>query len=303
MKIGLFDIDSKIGNLALMKLSTYHKRLGDEVEFYDPFFYKEYDRVYVSKIFFYEHPNDKYIKNWMIKGGTGLDIYAKLPYNVEHIYPDYDLYGIDYAMGFITRGCIRNCSFCVVPKKEGMVRKNADYTEFTKEQENVMLMDNNILAYKNHLEELEKLKWENTHKHFDFNQGLDIRLINNENARALREIKIWKGKYRFSMDHPNMEKIFEKKIKILNDAGISNGILRVFLLVGYDTTPEEDMKRIQFLKERKIKAFVMPFNKFDKYQSRLARWVNRFYYGYISFEEFCDNFTKADLKFVNDMEL
>ena len=148
MKIGLYDVDSKIPNLPLMKLSAWHKQKGDQVEKYSPLFHFSYDKIYASKVFF--DSNKGYLRNDMIIGGSGYNLTLKLSHEIEHIYPDYDLYNCKHAMGFITRGCIRKCGFCIVPRKEGYIRKNADLSEFCKEQEKVMLLDNNILAYENH---------------------------------------------------------------------------------------------------------------------------------------------------------
>ena len=215
----LFNTPRQFPNLALMKISAYYKQKGYQVEGYSPIFHNKYHKIFVSKVFDWNSPIHSYIKKDMIKGGSGYDLCKNLHDKIEHIYPDYSLYGIDYAMGFITRGCIRNCSFCIVPKKEGYIRKNADVEEFCKAQEKVRLLDNNILAYKDHITELKKLR--DSGKRIDFNQGLDIRLITSENAKLLHEIKRWKGlRLRFAFDDPSLEKIIKYKLEILNDVGI-----------------------------------------------------------------------------------
>lgn len=286
MRIGLYDIDSKYPNLALMKLSAWHKNLGDSVEWYKPYY--SYDRIYASKIF--TDSKAEFILDGMMVGGSGWDLDIELPEYVEHAYPDYDLYGIDYAMGFLTRGCIRKCGFCIVPRKEGYIRKNADLSEFCRDQEKVMLLDNNILAYGKYLELLEELA--DSEKRIDFNQGLDIRLINEENAGLLRKIKRWKGiRLRFALDDPELIKTVDRKIKILNDVGISNGIMQFYVLVGYNTTTEEDLKRIKFLEDWGISAFAMPYEKTD-YTRKFARWVNRYFYKYESFEKYLGRYKK-----------
>ena len=119
-KIGLLDIDSKIPNLALMKLSAWHKTQNDEVKWWNAF--EQFDKVYVSKIF----PKSKFpykIRNCE-KGGSGFSLTKKLLEEIEHIYPDYSLYNIDYAMGYISRGCINKCPFCIVWRKEGNLQYN-----------------------------------------------------------------------------------------------------------------------------------------------------------------------------------
>lgn len=162
MRVGLISVDSvNFPSLPLMKLSAWHKLQGNEVEWYNPF-RDHYDIVYMSKVFSFA-PDYGYIitnADKVVKGGTGYAIhgaggehYVKadddpLPDEVEHIMPDYSLYGIkDTAYGFLTRGCPRGCQFCIVGKKEGLCsRKVADLTEFWSGQKNIVLNDPNILA-------------------------------------------------------------------------------------------------------------------------------------------------------------
>lgn len=152
MKIGLIDVDShNFPNLALMKISAWHKKNGDSVEWWNGL--KHYDRVYKAKVFddTYTKDNDFVIQaDKVIKGGTGYGLSGELPYDIEHIYPDYELYGIDdTAYGFLTRGCPRHCSFCIVGDKEGLIsHKVADLKEFWHGQHNIEIMDANLLACK-----------------------------------------------------------------------------------------------------------------------------------------------------------
>lgn len=123
MKIGLIDVDGhNYPNLALMKISAWHKSQGDDVEWYSPFA-EHYDVVYMSKVFTHTNDYGYFINNAdkIEKGGTGYDIKKDLPEDIDRLQPDYDLYCIDKntAYGFLTRGCIRKCPWCVVPKKEG----------------------------------------------------------------------------------------------------------------------------------------------------------------------------------------
>ncbi len=285
-----------------MKLSAYYKKWNYDVEFYSPLFHSEYWLIYASKIFNYPHPNDAYLRNDMILGGPGFyfsekfkksfHVLKELPAEFEHIYPDYELYHCDYAIGYISKGCIRDCKFCIVPKIEGMVYKYAELEEFCKDQENVRLLDNNILAYKDHINELIKLR--DSEKRIDFNQGLDIRLITPENAKLLSEIKRWKGlRLRFAFDDPTLKKIIKYKLRILDDAGISNGCIQFYVLIGYKTTHYENLMRVKFLRRRGIDVFAMPYNKMDPYQKTFARWINRHYYKYQKWEEY--SFNKPNL--------
>ena len=284
MRIALYDVDSKIPNLALMKLSAFHKELGDNVEWYSPLCHQEYDKIYASKIF--TDSKKEYLRKDMIIGGSGIDLHSKLSYKIEHIYPDYSLYPkCDYSIGFITRGCIRNCPFCIVPKKEGLIRKNADIEEFCKDQERILLLDNNILALPSHIKELERLK--NSGKRIDFNQGLDIRLITKKNAIILKQIKRWPGlRYRFALDDPAIIPIVERKTQLLNSLGIGNKTMQFYVLIGFNTTLEDDMNRINYLKSKGCAIFVMPYNKLNEYQKKFTRWVNRYFYKYQSFNDY-----------------
>lgn len=283
--IGLFDVDSKIPNLALMKISAFYRSKGYKTEFYSPLFHENYSMIFASKIFKYSHFHDNFIRSGMIKGGPGFHIKKKLPEEIDHVYPDYSLYNMDYAMGYITKGCIRKCEFCIIPSLEGNIYKFSDLDEFCREQKRVMLLDNNILAYKNHLEELRKLI--NSGKKIDFNQGLDIRLVNKKNAELLSKIPKWTGlRLRFAFDDPNLKEIILKKLKILNNVGIKNGSIQFYVLIGFNTTHQENLMRINFLKDRRIAVFVMPFNKLDPYQKHFTRWVNRYFFKYENWSKY-----------------
>lgn len=277
--INIYRTPSIYPNLALMKISAYYKKKGYKVEWYKPIkqYYHKYHKVFASKVFIRKTPMDSYLTKDMIIGGTGYNLTTKLPDKIEHIYPDYDLYGIDYSMGFITRGCIRNCGFCIVQEKEGMTHKHADFEEFWHGQDRIRLLDNNFLSYKKHIEELKKII--NIDKKVDFYHGLDIRLITNENASLLKKLRLWSGKrYTFAFDDIKSKSVIEKKIKILNDNGIKNSQMNFFVLTGFNSTLEEDLIRINFLREKEIRAYAMPYNKAIKQQPQiqkdLLRWVN-----------------------------
>lgn len=210
-RIGLIDVDShNFPNLPLMKISAWHKRQGDIVEWYNPLFHsfpqEPFDRVYMSKVFSFSPDFEYHINaNEIIKGGSGYaiktingqEIFKKekdagLPDYIEHIYPDYSIYPEqtkDTAFGFLTRGCPRGCVFCHVGQKEGnRSYKVADLSEFWRGQKKVVLCDPNILAYQGHMELLRQLA--DSRAKVDFNQGLDVRLMNEQNIAILKEIKM-----------------------------------------------------------------------------------------------------------------
>lgn len=154
MNVGLHDSDATdFPNYALMKISAWHKAQGDNVEWWNPLF--PYDRVYSSKVFTFT-PENPYLPENTIKGGTGYGIYTELPPEIDDMFPDYSIYpNVDYAIGFLTRGCIRNCPWCVVPKKEGRIRPYRTWKEVKRADSRVIVfMDNNVLACPHGIEQI-----------------------------------------------------------------------------------------------------------------------------------------------------
>lgn len=279
MKIGLIDVDGhNFPNLALMKLSSWHKKQGDSVEWCNLF--KHYDRVYQSKVFDDTYtPDLEYIPNAdeIIKGGTGYGLNNKLPDDIEHCYPDYSLYPEltkDTAFGFLTRGCPRACAFCIVAKKEGRTSvKVANLSEFWDGQKYIKLLDPNILACKDHLELLNQL-WE-SNAQVDFTQGLDIRLTNEENIKLINKIKV--KEIHFAWDNPkdNLEKYFKKyasKAKHKPHGHFGT----VYCLTNFNSTFEEDLYRIYTLRGWGFDPYVMIYDKPNAPQQlrHLQRWCN-----------------------------
>jgi len=271
MKVGLIDIDSKIPNLALMKLSTYFKNLGHEVELTSPLFANKYDEIFASKIFTYsEMP---VLPDNAIIGGSGYSLDSWLDEDTETIMPDYSLYGCDYAIGFTTRGCNRKCPFCVVPEKEGKFHIVGNIYGFWKGQKRLMLLDNSLNTDEGHFlmicDQIGKEKIS-----VDFNQGLDIRHLTNIQAKALSKLKLWgQTPLRFAWDLMETEPLVRHGISILcHHKLISKSMF--YVLIGFNTTEKEDLYRIEMLRGLKAEPFVMPYDKFDRYQKSFARWVN-----------------------------
>ena len=209
MNVGLVDVDGhNFPNLALMKLSAWHKNQGDEAGFADMF--GSYDKLYMSKVFTFS-PDDLmvYETKEIVRGGTGYGDYkAVLPDAVEHTYPDYSLYRIDYAMGFTTRGCPNKCSFCIVPKKEGSIRPHAEISEFWGGQKHTVLLDNNILASDHGIKQLE---WSIGKTKIDCNQGIDARLISKSEylQKLLGKVK-WSNFIRLACDNRSQMEAVKK---------------------------------------------------------------------------------------------
>lgn len=306
MNIGLIDVDShNHPNLALMKISAYHKAKGDNVEWCIPMLH--YDIVYVSKTFGDEYSQmDKTVINAdkVIYGGTGFaikvvdgkEVYEKsadgeLPYDVEHMYPDYSLYPHltkDTAYGFLTRGCPNNCGFCIVSKKEGLTsHKVADLSEWWNGQKNIVLMDANLLACKEHMNLLQQLV--DSGAKVDFAQGLDARFINENNINLIKQVKIMT--IHFAWDRMKFEKQIEKGLTLAREHLAHRGNEIVYMLTNFDTSIEEDLYRVQRIKELGYYPDVRIYRK-NALPKRhilrdLQRWCNnRFLYKSCAFADY-----------------
>ncbi|MBY6836933.1 radical SAM protein [Clostridium botulinum] len=275
MKIGLIDVDGhNFPNLALMKISAYHKSKGDNVEWYEPMFSGHMNKVYMSKVFSFT--ND-FVYNIdadeVIKGGTGYDLNNKLPLEIETMYPDYDLYKIkDTAYGYLTRGCPRGCKFCIVAEKEGKCSKKvANLNQFWKGQKEIKLLDPNILACKDWQNLFQQLI--DSKAYVDFTQGLDIRLMTDEKADMLNKIKV--KMIHFAWDNYEF-KTYEKLKEFRPKLNFNFRKLRVYVLTNFNTTFEQDLDRIYKLKDLGYDPYVMIYEKWNapKNIRQLQRWVN-----------------------------
>lgn len=307
MKIGLIDVDGhNFPNIPLMKISAWHKQQGDTVEWYDSLFSGHMDKVYMSKVFSftpdYLYPIDADViekggSGYCIKLVDGKEVYDKskdknLPYEIEHIYPDYSIYPEltnDTAFGFLTRGCPRGCEFCHVKTKEGRCSvKVADLSEFWRGQKHIVLCDPNILACKDHMDLLKQLADSNAT--VDFNQGLDIRLINDRNLEIIKNIRF--KSIHFAFDRWQDKDIIEPKLREFSrKTGFNKnkGGVMVYILCNFDTTLEQDIYRIQLCRELKMSPYPMIYDKehADPVYKRLQRWCNNFIFWKVpTFEEY-----------------
>lgn len=281
MTIGLIDVDKythKTGksfpNLALMKLSAWHKSHGDSVEMCFPL--KRYDRIYASKVFTFTKDID-FIPQTddFRKGGTGYfypDGGESLPNEIEHIMPDYSLYGItDTAYGFMSRGCPRGCDFCVVTKKEGCAsRKVADLREFWNGQRKIVLLDPNLTACPDWNDILGQLA--ESHAWVDITQGVDIRMLNERKVEAINKLKL--KMIHFAWDgNDDLAHLFKKYAPMLRQRSRER---RVYLLTNFNTTMEWNLHRIYTLRDLGYDPFVMVYDKPNAPNDilRLQRWVN-----------------------------
>ena len=305
MNVGLVDVDGhNFPNLPLMKISAYHKSKGDNVEFVN--YWKHYDKVYVSKVF-----GDEYSQMDMtainadeiVFGGTGFaitiengeEVYHKdrdenLPYEIEHIYPDYDLYPEltkNKAFGFLTRGCCNDCGFCIVSKKEGRCSvKVADLSEWWDRQKEIVLLDPNILACKDRKELLQQLIDSNAK--IDFTQGLDARFITVEIAEMLKKINT--KMFHFAFDFMKNEKQIVKGLQLFRktvNCNTRNCV--VYMLTNYDTTINQDLYRIKLIEQLGFVPDIRIYRKATAPQilKDMQRWCNnRFIYQATQLEDY-----------------
>jgi len=313
VKVGLIDVDGhNFPNLALMKIAAYHKKLGDSVEWCIGL--DSYDRIYQAKVFdetYTEDINFMPQAKEIIKGGTGYfrrkkvgkelrseiyhcgkwvdigsrseinlanELYCEyLPPEIEHIYPDYSLYKNltkGTAYGFLTRGCPRNCGFCIVGCKEGLKSvKVADLKEFWHRHKNIKLLDPNILACRDHMELLEQLA--KSKACVDFTQGLDIRMTTRENVELLNKIKV--KQIHFAWDNPKdkLEKRFEAYAAMTTHKPHGH-FASVYVLTNFYTTMEENLYRVYTLRDMGFAPYVMIYDKphAPREIRLLQRWVN-----------------------------
>jgi hypothetical protein len=311
--IGLIDVDGKLPNLALMKISGYYKNLGESVEFVQPG--KKYEKIFISCLFTWNKSKvEKILKIYpnAEAGGTGWDLYKVLPEELEACSPDYELYAVDdilprikggiatkeskikkaetivnAGMGFTSRGCIRNCGFCFVPPKEGSFHQVASIGDLLNPKSNVLvLLDNNLTADPDVIDKLHEIR--DRKLIVDITQGIDVRLLTPEIAHALSQVKHLRSVH-YAWD----------LVDCKNDMRIIQGIQILaehvklwrhmcFMLTGYNTTFEQDMYRFRMLTKMGVKPYVMPYNLTypTKKHHCFAGWVNSRKHTVCEFDEF-----------------
>ena len=278
MNISLVDVDGhNFPNLALMKLSAWHKAQGDSVEWYSPLFSRP-DKIYASKIFTFTPDYTGYAPHHPepIRGGTGYDAAVKLPEAVERMSPDRSIYPqYDYIIGFLTRGCIRKCPWCVVPRKEGAIRIVNHIRNIAHDGKDVVLLDNNFLAADESFV-AEQLAYIARQKIWiDFNQGLDARLVTPENAKLLAACR-WIRFIRFSCDTSAMIEPIRRAVSLIRESGFKREIF-CYMLVREIADAEI---RLRALVDLKVTPFAQPYRNFSANsaptleQRRFASFVN-----------------------------
>lgn len=277
--VGLWQVDgNKMPNLALMKLSAWLKVQGYETHLQRT---PDHTTAYGSAVFTENRPR---VEFWLRAhpdiemGGSGWSLETVLPTEVEGLRPDYDLYGIEYGLGFLSRGCIRSCPFCIVPEKEGRLRQVEQLADLLNPLSDfLVLLDNNLLALPNALDILAEM----TERRLtvNFNQGLDIRLMTEEIARALARIHYMdfsrqNRTLHFAFDDTKLEGKVRQGISILLGVGIPARHLCFYVLAGFgDQTLEDVLYRCGVLREYGIRPYVMRYRK-SAGLNAVARWTN-----------------------------
>jgi hypothetical protein len=290
MRIGLIDVDGHhFPNLALMRISAYHKAQGDEVEWWWSDFI-HYDIVYMSKIFSDAYSPDvpePTNADKVIKGGTGYAIHLEngkevfdqdkhqtLAPEMEKMFPDYSIYPqFDFAVSMTSRGCPRGCSFCHVAAKEGRCSvKVADVKDFWCGQKEIKVLDPNITACREKRDLMRQYR--ETGAWIDFTQGIDIRMVNDADIDDLNHMKI--KNVHFAWDNPKDDladkfRAFSEKFRIKDYRRKT-----VYCLTNFNSTMEENMYRIYTLRDLGYRPYVMVYNKPSAPQEirNLQRWCN-----------------------------
>lgn len=272
LKVGLINIEPKVVNTALMQIAAAHRDTGDTVEWAMPLEYDRYDRLYCSSIFSFTDKSQ--IPDRTVCGGTGFDVGSKLPKWIERAGYDYRIYPeCDYSIVWFSRGCVRNCGFCIVREKEGMVRP-ADQKNLNPAGEYVIVQDNNFFASPKWAAAIRCLNiWGLP---VDF-QGVDVRLMTAHHFEALATVKLVKDQaIKIAWDGPKSDIIpsLRKMLKFIP----ANKIM-CYVLIGYDSTLKQDLRRIRTLWGcYRVRPYVMSYNERSPYQKSFERWVNGHFY-------------------------
>ncbi|MCM1356440.1 MAG: hypothetical protein NC212_08555 [Staphylococcus sp.] len=287
MNIGLVDVDShNYPNFALMKISAWHRSRGDNVEWAFPMI-RDYNRVYQSKIFTFTPDCDV---NWdceTVKGGTGYDISSRLAEELEKsTVMDYSLYPqYSFSIQFFSRGCMRHCPFCLVHDKEGGIHP-VEPVQLNPNGKHIEVLDNNFFAnpeWKYAINYLLKAGQKvNLH-------GVDIRIMDEEQAYYLNRLPLYRSIH-IAWDMPQID-LTEKLCEVTRY--IKPWKLMCYVLVGFNSSMEEDMYRIERCRELGIKPYVMPYRDYEnktkpsQYAKDLAQYVNKpQIFGSCSFKDF-----------------
>lgn len=267
MRVAIIPIEPKIFNTAYMQIASYYRRRGDSVEWWIPIEHKQFHAVFCSSLFDYTDKSE--IPGDVVCGGTGFDVHSQLSRVIENCDLDYSIYP-ECRKSFLwfSRGCPRKCPWCVVPEKEGGIHP-VPVKNLNPRGEYVVVCDNNFFANPEWFEAICYLR----HLKFalDF-QGIDVRVITGYQALSLSRLRHYK-QIKFAWDVPGDERGVLGGIKTLLKY-IRPYRLMCYVLIGFNSSEEQDLHRIETLRSLKIDPFVMPYNRKELYQRSLTRYVN-----------------------------
>lgn len=267
MKIGLINIEPKIFNTAYMQIAQFHRHRGDTVDWWTPLTDRRFDHVYCSSLFDFTDKSE--VPNHAICGGTGFDVTSQLSVAIEDCELDYSIYPkCDRSFVWFSRGCVRDCPWCVVREKEGYIR-SVRHKNLNPNGKYIVVCDNNFFA--NPRVGVAFYHLNNWDMPVDI-QGIDVRIIGGVEPEQLARLKHYK-QIKFAWDNPKDEKAVLDGIAHLTKY-IKPYKLMCYALIGYDSTEQEDLHRVETLRSLGIDPFVMPYDKSDLYQRAFARWVN-----------------------------
>lgn len=258
MKVNLYT-DAPKHNLALMKISAWYKANGHEITLNMPIMPCDYS--YASILF--DSNKDKF--NAVSYGGPAFETVA-LPYHFEYIKPDYALFPIDYSLGYTYRPCFRKCEFCKVPKFSHPDKDHHSIWEFHNDKFNkICLLNNNTFFDKQWKETFEEI-WDANLTVVDEN-GYDLRLIDEEKAEALKKTKFY-GKIHYAWDFMENESNVIAGLRIAPKG-------TVYVLIGFNTTQEEDIYRVQKIVDHGFDPYVMTYHQ-NTQEKRFKRFIDSF---------------------------
>lgn len=265
MRIGLINIEPTIFNTAYMQLAGYYRARGNTVDWWSPLMDRQFDHVFCSSIFTFTDKSE--VPDRAICGGTGFDVSSRLSREIENAELDYSIYPkCRTSYIWFSRGCIRNCPWCIVPAKEGKIQ-SVEPKNLNPNGRYITVQDNNFFANSKWRYAINQLKcWDQP---VDF-QGVDVRLLNEEKCLTLLKLRHHK-QIKIAWDDPN-ENLMGQMIRVTRFIPFRK--LMCYVLIGFNSTEQQDLERVETLRVMRIDPFVMPYDKNDLYQRAFARWVN-----------------------------
>ncbi len=275
MKVGLINIEPKIQNTAYMQIAHHHREKGDTVRLLsEDRDLAQYDKLYCSSLFTFTDKSG--VADMALCGGSGFDLSTKLPFDCDL---DYSLYpACDCSYIWLSRGCVRNCDFCIVREKEGNIQP-VKPKNLNPEGKYIQVQDNNFFASPDWKKSIWWL-WE-IGQPVDF-QGIDVRVLTTEMCKCLRHTNHRK-QLKIAWDYPNQDltKSIEKLLSYISPSKVM-----CYVLTGHNSTLQEDIYRIRTLEKLKITPYVMCMNRKNPHQKKFQKWVNGFAFRNVKWEDF-----------------